>query len=253
MLGPWQTSHPLVMPLWLNCEPLKVVIVPLAPASGISMLGMLLVWQLSQPSEPIGMCAGVRLDVFGVTPSKVPAVTLAPWQLAQLPVIPLWLNAELLNLAVSPTGSVRLELEPTWHVSHAVVPNGMWLEVGALIVKLAAGIAKLAAALALWHCAQLLLVDCALAWIADIAGITEKSGLVWQFAQLAEAENGMWFVGMEGAVKSVNPPWQFEHSPVVGCLESATKNCPLTLCGRVWKPLNGALVVIGYCPMLIHT
>ena len=105
MLGPWQTSHPLVMPLWLNCEPLKVVIVPLAPDGGISMLGMLLVWQLSQPREPIGMCAGVRFDVFGVTPSKVPAVTPAPWQLAQLPVMPLWLNAELLNLAVSLTGS----------------------------------------------------------------------------------------------------------------------------------------------------
>ena len=55
------------------------------------------------------------------------------------------------------------------------------------------------------------------------------------------------------ALKSVKLPWQFAQSPVLGCLLSATKNCPAVLCGLVWKPLNGALVVIGYCVMLIHT
>jgi hypothetical protein len=129
----------------------------------------------------------------------------------------------------------------------------MWVDGGATIANPADGIAKLAAALALWHCAQLALVDCALAWMAAMAGITEKSALVWHAAHPAEAENGMWLAGIEGAVKSVNPPWQLEHSPVVGCSVSFTKNCPATLCGLVWKPLKGALVVIGYWPMLIHT
>jgi hypothetical protein len=43
MFGPWHTSHPLVMPLWLNAELPKVGMLPLAPDSGTSMLGMLLV------------------------------------------------------------------------------------------------------------------------------------------------------------------------------------------------------------------
>ena len=111
----------------------------------------------------------------------------------------------------------------------------------------------MAALVALWHCAQLALVDCALAWMSAMAGITEKSALVWQFAQVALADVGMWLAGFEGAVKSLKLAWQFEQSPVAGCLASATKKVPDVACGLVWKPLKGATVVIGYWPMLIHT
>ena len=88
---------------------------------------------------------------------------LGPWHTSQPLVIPLWLNAELLNLAVFCTGSVKLEPDPTWQVSQAVLPNGMWFEGGATIVKPLAGIEKLAATPVSWHCAQLLLVEGALA------------------------------------------------------------------------------------------
>ena len=104
----------------------------------------------------------------------------------------------------------------------------------------------MAALVALWHCAQFALVDGALAWMSAIVGITEKSVLVWQFTHVALAEVGMWLAGLEGAVKSLKLAWQFEQSPVAGCLASATKKVPATVCGRVWKPLKGAAVVMGY-------
>jgi hypothetical protein len=113
MLGPWQLSHPAVMPLWLNCPPAKVVMLPLAPLKGISVEGMLLVWQLSHAAV-VGTCAGLRLAmVLGTTPAKVPVMTLEPWQLAHPLLMPLWLNAELLNFAPVFTGSVKLLLLPT--------------------------------------------------------------------------------------------------------------------------------------------
>ena len=111
----------------------------------------------------------------------------------------------------------------------------------------------MAALVALWHCEQLALVEGAKAWMSAIVGITEKSVLVWQLVQVALAEVGMWLAGFDGAVKSLKLAWQFEQSPVAGCLASATKKVPATVCGLVWKPLNGAAVVIGYWPMLIHT
>ena len=77
-------------------------------------------------------------------------------------VIPLWLINEPLNFAPLPTGvAAMLEPAPTWQLSHAAVV-GMWLLGRPTIVKFAAGIAKLAAALP-WHCAQLPLVLGALA------------------------------------------------------------------------------------------
>ena len=36
-------------------------------------------------------------------------------------------------------------------------------------------------------------------------------------------------------------------------MASATKYVPEKFCGRVWNPLNGVLVVIGYCDIPIHT
>ena len=141
MLGPWQLSQPLVMPLWLNCAPAKVVMLPLAPLKGISVEGTLLMWQLSH-ARVLGTCAGLRLAiVLGNTPAKVPATTAAPWQLAQPLVIPLWLKAELVNLAVFCTGKVRLLLEPTWQLSQLKEPMPMWFEAGATMAKPTAGMA----------------------------------------------------------------------------------------------------------------
>jgi hypothetical protein len=37
--------------------------------------------------------------VFGVTPKKVPLTTPLPWQVPHPVVMPVWLNAELVNLA----------------------------------------------------------------------------------------------------------------------------------------------------------
>jgi hypothetical protein len=62
------------------------------------------------------------------------------------------------------------------------------------IEKLAAGIAKLAAALP-WHCAQLLLVLGAYRWMFVSVGMVAKLLVVWQFAQVAVASVGMWFAG----------------------------------------------------------
>ena len=52
------------------------------------------------------------------------------------------------------------------------------------MLKPADGIAKLAAA-APWHCAQLLVVLGALAWMLASVGVTEKSVDVWQALQVA--------------------------------------------------------------------
>ncbi len=86
--------------------------------------------------------------------------------------MPAWLMREPENFAPSTTGSaVMLEPAPTWQASHDTVV-GMWLEGRPTMLKLAAGIAKLGAA-APWHCAQLLLVLGALAWMLVMLGITE--------------------------------------------------------------------------------
>jgi hypothetical protein len=103
---------------------------------------------------------------------------LGPWHVSQPLVIPLWLKADLLNFAESCTGSVRLEFEPTWQLSHAVLPNGMWFVGGATIENPTDGMANDAAAVALWHCAQFVLVEGALAWISAIDGMTLKFVLV---------------------------------------------------------------------------
>ena len=140
-MAPWQVSHPLVIPEWLNWPPAKVVMLPLAPLGGISIAGTLLTWQLSHASV-LGTCAGLRLAmVLGSTPAKVPTVTLAPWQAAHPVVMPLWLKAELVNLAVFCTGSVRLLLAPTWQLSQLSVPMPMWFAGGATMAKPTAGMA----------------------------------------------------------------------------------------------------------------
>ena len=79
--------------------------------------------------------------------------------------------SEPLNLAPVPTGvAAMLEPAPTWQVSQAPLV-GMWLPGRPTILKLAAGMAKLAA-VAPWHCAQLLVVLGAFAWmLASVGGL----------------------------------------------------------------------------------
>ena len=54
------------------------------------------------------------------------------------------------------------------------------------MLKPTAGIAKLGAA-APWHCAQLVVVLWALAWMLASVGITAKSLLVWHALHCADA------------------------------------------------------------------
>jgi hypothetical protein len=94
--------------------------------------------------------------------------------------------------------------------------------------------------------------------MSTIDGIAEKSEVLWHdVVQFAPDLIGIWLDGMTLTVKSLMLAWQLEHSPVplvpMRCPESATLKVPAAACGRVWKPLNGALNVIGYCPMLIQT
>ena len=97
---------------------------------------MLLAWQISQPTLlDTGMCNGdCPATDLGVTPSKVPTTTLAPWQLAQPVVMPVWLKAELLKCEPSGTGvEAMLEPPPTWQLAQPRAPMGMWLMAGVLM------------------------------------------------------------------------------------------------------------------------
>jgi hypothetical protein len=60
---------------------------------------------------------------------------------------------------------------PTWHSSQLALV-GMWFAGSPTTLKLLSGMAKEAAA-APWHCAQLLVVLGALAWMFASVGITE--------------------------------------------------------------------------------
>ena len=154
----------------------------LVATPGTSPLGVEPRWQFSHLVE-LGTCEPAPGPPSGgittilLTPKKLLPVMLGPWHTSHPLLTPAWLYAELLNLAVFCTGSVRLEPAPTWQLSHAVLPNGMWFVGGATTLNPLAGIAKPGAAVALWHCAQFVLVEGALAWIATIVGITAKSVL----------------------------------------------------------------------------
>jgi hypothetical protein len=71
--------------------------------------------------------------------------------------MPLWLNAELLNLAPFSTGKARLELPAgsMWQLSQPKEPIPMCPLGGDTIAGIIVGIAKAAAFAVLWHCAQL--------------------------------------------------------------------------------------------------
>jgi hypothetical protein len=227
----WQLAHPLVMPVWIcavvgtgvaNRLPgVERVVVAASGAAGTAPM-----WHVSQvvddgmcDVDPAGEVGGIAMILL--MPTKVLPVVDGPWHATQLFVMPLWLISELANRAPLPTGVVAmLEPAPTWQVSHEAVV-GMWVDGSPTMLKLAAGMAKLAAALP-WHWAQLPVVLGALAWMLASVGITEKSLDVWHALQVAVGEVGMWFNGLSSAVKYVVPLWHCEQSPAVGCVASAT-------------------------------
>ena len=146
-------------------------------AAGISPAGTVARWQLSHVVDdgmcefaPIGEVGGITMILL--TPAKLVAPIVGPWHATQLFVMPAWLIREPLNFAPLPTGvAVMLEPAPTWHTSHDALV-GRWLPGSPTMLKFADGIAKLGAA-APWHCAQLLVVLGAFAWMFAKVGITE--------------------------------------------------------------------------------
>ena len=98
---------------------------------------------------------------------------------------------------------------------------GMWLAGGPTMLKFAAGIANPATTFAAWHCAQLLVVLGAFAWMLASVGSTEKSVVVWHALQVAVADVGMWLAGLSCPVKKFVPLWHWEQSPLLGCAGSA--------------------------------
>jgi hypothetical protein len=85
-------------------------------------------------------------------------------------------------------------------------------------VNLADGIAKVGAALP-WHWAQLLLVLGAYAWMFVSVGSVAKLLVVWQLAQVEDADTGIWFDGIALAPTSFHgcmTEWHALHSAVVG-------------------------------------
>ena len=162
----WQLVQPLVMPAWI-CAVVGTGIANLLPGAFVAAFaamdpaGIEPMWQVSQvvldgmcEPAPAGEVGGITMILL--TPTNEAPVTFGPWQPAQV-VRPAWFIIEFVNFAPSFTGvAAMLEPAPTWQDSQDAVV-GMWVAGSPTIEKLAAGIAKLAAALP-WHCAQLLLV-----------------------------------------------------------------------------------------------
>jgi hypothetical protein len=181
MLDSWQALQPAVTPLWI-CAPVGAGVAKAVPGAvllavaGISPLGRLARWQVSQVVED-GMCELAPAGLVGGMPTTraMPAKALdvpdGTWQATQLLLMPAWFISEPLNFAPSITGRAVIdEPAPTWQVSQDAVV-GMWLAGRPTMLKLAAGIAKDAAA-APWHCAQLLVLLGALAWMLASVGST---------------------------------------------------------------------------------
>ena len=177
----WQAAQPELTPAWIwgpvGSGAAKAVpgAVLLADAA-ISPAGVVAAWQVSQVVDD-GMCAAAPtgpvagMPTMALMPAKLAVVPAGTWQATQLLVMPPWLISEPLNFAPLATGSAVIELPaPTWQTSHEALV-GMWFDGRPTMLKLADGIANDAAA-APWHCAQLAVVLCALAWIAASVGIT---------------------------------------------------------------------------------
>ena len=178
----WQLEQELEMPVWI-CVVVGAGVANRLPgvergdAAGIEPDGTVPMWQVSQVVDdgmcevaPTGVVVGITM-IF-VTPANDVFVTVGPWHETQLLVMPLWLISEPENFAPLGTGSDgTLDPVPTWQVSQATVV-GMWLDGCPTMLKLAAGMANVAAALP-WHCAQFEVVLGALAWMLASVGIAE--------------------------------------------------------------------------------
>ena len=178
----WQLEQPLVTPVWI-CAVVGMGVANRLP--GVERVvvaatlpdGTVPRWQVSQVVDdgmcevaPTGDVAGITMIL--VTPMNEVFVIVGPWHETQLLVMPLWFISEPVNFAPLGTGSVgTLEPAPTWQVSHDTVV-GTWFDGCPTMLKLAAGIANVAAALP-WHCAQLDVVLGAFAWMLASVGITE--------------------------------------------------------------------------------
>ena len=104
------------------------------------------------------------------------------------------------------------------------------------MLKLVAGIAKLAAA-APWHCAQLLLVLCALAWMLASVGMVAKSpGVVWQALHCAAAAYGIWFAGLSWPVKKAVARRLFNMDVTSPCCCASGKALTLRTTGCIPSP-----------------
>jgi hypothetical protein len=178
----WQLAHPVVMPVWI-CVVVGAGVANRLPGTDRVVAAATLAdgtvprWQVSQVVDdgmcevaPTGDVAGMTM-IF-VTPMKDVAVIVGPWQATQLLAMPAWLISEAENFAPLGTGVVAtLEPAPTWQLSHDALV-GRWFDGMPTMLKLAAGSAKVAAALP-WHWAQLAVVLGALAWMLANVGITE--------------------------------------------------------------------------------
>jgi hypothetical protein len=206
----WQLEQPALMPVWIwpvvgagvpNFVPGAVFVA----TAGTGLVGVVARWQVSQVVDD-GMCEFTPTGAVGgittifVTPAKLAPVIDGPWHATQLLLMPAWLIVEPEKCEPLGTGSTgTLEPVPTWQASHDAVV-GRWFDGRPTTLKLAAGMAKLGAA-APWHCAQLVVVLGAFAWMLASVGMTEKSLDVWQAAQGALVAVGMWFAGLSTAVK----------------------------------------------------
>ena len=143
--------------------------------AGISPLGSVARWQLSQVVDegmcepvPIGLVTG--MPTMRVMPAKLLVLPAGWWQAAQLLLMPAWLMREPLKRAPSTTGvAVIEEPAPTWQTSQDAVV-GMWF-VGQAHDREVRRRDRKDAAAAPWHCAQLLLVLGALAWMLVSVGM----------------------------------------------------------------------------------
>jgi hypothetical protein len=125
-----------------------------APAAGISCDGIALEWQFSQVVDD-GMCGGVRPTlVFGVTPMKVPAVTLGPWHATQPPVIPTWLMRPPANVSpalTAPVGGISAVGMLVWQVSQLSEVGMCGGEVSDDLIRTPKNVFATDGA---WHCAH---------------------------------------------------------------------------------------------------
>jgi hypothetical protein len=124
----WQLEQLPVTPSWIMVDVGAGARKPLFGAAwgalpGTRPVGMLERWQLSQVVE-VGRCevvAGVLeggITTMLLMPWKLAPVMLWPWHSAQLAVMPVWIKAELANVAVPVTGVVAiLDPVPTWQLS----------------------------------------------------------------------------------------------------------------------------------------